>query len=84
MTAPERLMKLHGVLIIPPPQPLKEEQKHTSCAERAVMIDAFVAMHMRSDAASAPANAQQHPQLDLCEYECECECECERDEDEEA
>jgi len=28
------------------------------------MIEEFVAMHMRSEAASAPANAQQHPQFD--------------------
>merc|ERR1719375_2268746 len=42
------------------PPPLKQ----TSWAERGIIVDALVAMHMRSEAASAPANAQQHPQLD--------------------
>merc|ERR1719375_1673657 len=42
------------------PPPLKQ----TSWAERGIIMDALVAMHMRSEAASAPANAQQHPQLD--------------------
>merc|ERR1712023_87840 len=42
------------------PPPLKQ----TSWAERGIIMDALVAMHMRTDAASAPANAQQHPQLD--------------------
>merc|ERR1719197_461679 len=42
------------------PPPLKQ----TSWLERGIIMDALVAMHMRSEAASAPANAQQHPQLD--------------------
>merc|ERR1719356_2185492 len=42
------------------PPPLK----HTSCDDNGTMIDALVAMHMRSEAASAPAKAQQQPQLD--------------------
>merc|ERR1719356_1661795 len=42
------------------PPPLKQ----TSCADRGTIIDALVAMHMRSEAASAPAKAQQQPQLD--------------------
>merc|ERR1719284_1109042 len=42
------------------PPPLKQ----TSWLERGIMMDALVAMHMRSEAASAPAKAQQHPQLD--------------------
>merc|ERR1719443_2586502 len=42
------------------PPPLKQ----TSWAERGIIMDALVAMHMRSDAASAPPKAQQHPQLD--------------------
>ena len=63
VTAPVCLMYDHGVLIMPPSHPLNDEQKHTSCAESGKSIDALVAMHMRSDAASAPANAQQQPQL---------------------
>ena len=39
-------------------------QKHMSSAESGSAIEAFVAMHMRSEAASAPPNAQQQPQLD--------------------
>ena len=54
----------HGVEIWPPPQPLNDEQKQTSCAESGICSVAFVAMHIRSDAASAPANAQQQPQFD--------------------
>merc|ERR1719293_283157 len=42
------------------PPPLK----HTSCDDNGTMMDALVAMHMRSEAASAPAKAQQQPQLD--------------------
>merc|ERR1719327_1707409 len=42
------------------PPPLKQ----TSWAERGIIMDALVAMHMRSEAASAPPKAQQHPQLD--------------------
>merc|ERR1719498_1707357 len=42
------------------PPPLKQ----TSWAERGTILVALVAMHMRSEAASAPANAQQQPQLD--------------------
>ena len=52
------------MLIIPPPHPLNDEQKHTSCAESGRRSFADVAMHMRSDAASAPAKAQQQPQFD--------------------
>merc|ERR1719480_66573 len=60
-------MKDQGVLIWPPLQPWDKkmpELKHTSCEERGTIMAASVAMHMRSDAASAPANAQQQPQLD--------------------
>merc|ERR1719480_553578 len=60
-------MKDQGVLIWPPLQPWDKktpELKHTSCEERGTIMAASVAMHMRSDAASAPAKAQQHPQLD--------------------
>merc|ERR1719436_1884368 len=42
------------------PPPLK----HTSWADRGTITDAFVEMHIRSEAASAPAKAQQHPQFD--------------------
>merc|ERR1711920_370455 len=42
------------------PPPLK----HTSWADSGIMMEAFVEMHMRSDAASAPTKAQQHPQFD--------------------
>merc|ERR1719456_177249 len=42
------------------PPPLK----HTSWADSGIMVEAFVEMHMRSEAASAPAKAQQHPQFD--------------------
>merc|ERR1712023_488770 len=42
------------------PPPLKQ----TSWADKGIIMDALVAMHMRSEAASAPANAQQQPQLD--------------------
>ena len=58
------LMKVHGVVIWPPPQPSNEAQKQTSWAASGMSILPPVAMHMRSDAASAPANAQQQPQLD--------------------
>ena len=57
-------MKVHGVVIWPPPQPSNEAQKQTSWAASGISILPPVAMHMRSDAASAPANAQQQPQLD--------------------
>jgi hypothetical protein len=57
-------MCVHGVWIMPPPQPKGDAQKQTSWAERGVIILPLVAMHMRSEAASAPAKAQQHPQLD--------------------
>merc|ERR1712232_690593 len=42
------------------PPPLK----HTSWADSGIMVEALVEMHIRSEAASAPAKAQQHPQLD--------------------
>merc|ERR1712110_1055586 len=42
------------------PPPLK----HTSWADSGIMVEALVEMHMRSEAASAPAKAQQHPQFD--------------------
>merc|ERR1719399_2594216 len=42
------------------PPPLK----HTSWADKGTIIEALVAMHMRSEPASAPAKAQQQPQLD--------------------
>merc|ERR1719313_2482912 len=42
------------------PPPLKQ----TSWADKGIIIDAFVAMHMRSEAASAPPKAQQQPQFD--------------------
>merc|ERR1712087_450657 len=42
------------------PPPLK----HTSWADSGIMDEAFVEIHMRSEAASAPAKAQQHPQFD--------------------
>eukprot|EP00401_Gymnodinium_catenatum_P054036 CAMPEP_0117504610 /NCGR_PEP_ID=MMETSP0784-20121206/24937_1 /TAXON_ID=39447 /ORGANISM="" /LENGTH=374 /DNA_ID=CAMNT_0005299969 /DNA_START=173 /DNA_END=1295 /DNA_ORIENTATION=- len=58
------LMKVHGVSIMPPSQPSDSAQKHTSSADKGSMMEAFVLMHMRSEAASAPANAQQQPQLD--------------------
>lgn len=64
LTAPVDWMYSHGVEIIPPPQPFGLEQKHTSWAERGVSIFPFVAMHMRSDAASAPPKAQQQPHMD--------------------
>merc|ERR1719298_115754 len=57
-------MKDHGVLIWPPSQPSKLELKQTSCAESGSIIEALVAMHKRSEAASTPPNAQQQPQLD--------------------
>ena len=57
-------MKVHGVSIMPPPQPSKFELKHTSCAESGMIIAPLDAMHMRSLAASAPPKAQQQPQLD--------------------
>jgi len=52
------------VRIIPPWQPKSDAQKQTSWADSGVIILPPVAMHMRSEAASAPANAQQQPQLD--------------------
>merc|ERR1712232_610223 len=42
------------------PPPLK----HTSWADSGIMVEALVEMHIRSEAASAPAKAQQHPQFD--------------------
>eukprot|EP00965_Chrysotila_dentata_P193085 6175535-Pleurochrysis_carterae.AAC.1 len=60
-------MKVHGVSICPPSQPRESSppaQKQTSCAERGTITLALVPMHSRSDAASAPAKAQQQPQLD--------------------
>merc|ERR1712232_510626 len=42
------------------PPPLK----HTSWADSGIIVEALVAMHMRSEAASAPAKAQQQPQFD--------------------
>merc|ERR1719375_2209866 len=42
------------------PPPLKQ----TSWADKGIIIDALVAMHMRSEAASAPPKAQQQPQFD--------------------
>ena len=56
-------MNVHGVVIWPPPQPLMFELKQTSCAEIGRFMSPSVAMHMRSEAASAPPNAQQQPQL---------------------
>ena len=42
-------MYVHGVEIWPPPQPLNDEQKQTSCAESGIWSVAFVAMHIRSE-----------------------------------
>ena len=64
LTAPDEAIHSHGVEIWPPPQPLGLEQKHTSWAERGTSILPLVAMHIRSDAASAPPNAQQQPHMD--------------------
>merc|ERR1719181_2025475 len=63
-TAPSREMKDHGVVIWPPSQPSGFELQQTSCAEIGVMSLPLEAMHIRSEAASAPPKAQQQPQLD--------------------
>eukprot|EP00967_Tisochrysis_lutea_P094737 scaffold137819_cov39-Tisochrysis_lutea.AAC.1 len=64
VTAPEWRTCVHGVWIMPPSQPEREAQKQMSCAESGTIILPPVAIHIRSDAASAPANAQQQPQFD--------------------
>ena len=57
-TAPRQRMYVQGVVIWPPLQPLTLLLKHTSWAEIGRFFSPSVLMHTRSDAASAPANAQ--------------------------
>jgi len=58
-------MNVQGVEIWPPLQPpVKIGLKQTSSAASGMSSVALDEMHMRSDAASAPAKAQQQPQLD--------------------
>ena len=64
VTAPALATYVHGVTIWPPSQPSTFALKQTSCAESGTATAPPVAMHMRSDAASAPAKAQQQPQFD--------------------
>ena len=64
VTAPSEEMCDHGVSICPPWQPSYEAQKQTSCAESGTAMAPLVAMHMRSEAADAPAKAQQQPHMD--------------------
>jgi hypothetical protein len=50
----------HGVYRSPPPQPSKDAQKHISLTDSGTTREALVAMHKRSEAASAAPKAQQH------------------------
>ena len=44
-------MKFHGMVIWPPSQPSKDEQKQTSWADRGTAMEPLVEMQRRSEAA---------------------------------
>mmetsp|Transcript_22580 Transcript_22580/g.64153 ORF Transcript_22580/g.64153 Transcript_22580/m.64153 type:complete len:293 (-) Transcript_22580:3-881(-) len=64
LTTPLSCMYCQGLVMSPPSQPSSDAQKHTSCADKGKLREPLLAMHIRSDAASAAPNAQQQPQLD--------------------
>merc|ERR550537_2166047 len=63
VTVPCALTCSHGVSMSPPSQPSSLAQKQMSSADKGTWYLASVAMQRRSEAASAAAKAQQHPQL---------------------